>query len=136
MTVWDCTGDDVRTGGGRVDGVIFIDSLLTVIDHIEGFPGRDVRLPVDIVFQQRWLKAAVILGVGNAVDIPSSFAFLGDNWFAGFWSLAGQRVLGNVLQQASMENRMDLHRLREVKFDDQWVGEHSFDWKGSHMAIV
>jgi hypothetical protein len=41
--------DDVRTEGGRVLGMVFVDSLLTVIKVIEWFPGRVIGLPVDIV---------------------------------------------------------------------------------------
>ena len=83
------TGGDVGTRSIGISGMVFIDGLLTIVDIIEGFPGRDIGFPVDIILQQGRLETAVVLGVGDAIDIPGSFTFFGNDRFARSWDLAG-----------------------------------------------
>ena len=63
----------------RVRCIILIDGLLTIIDNIEWFLGRDVGIPIDIVFQRRWLETAIILGADFAINMPCPFTIFSDD---------------------------------------------------------
>ena len=42
---------NVRSFSGRIHGVIFIKGLLAIIHQIEGFSGREITFPFDIVLE-------------------------------------------------------------------------------------
>lgn len=123
-------------GGIGARRVIFVDSCLAVVDQVEWFPGRDMRLPIDIVLQKGWLESAVVLGVRDIINVLCSLAVLGDDGGTRFLALAGQRILRGMLQQTGVEDRMDFHGLGKAELDNQRIGEYSFDWVRSHIAII
>ena len=51
MTCWNGTRMNVGSFSGRIRGVIFIKGLLAIIHQIEGFPGREITFPFDIVLE-------------------------------------------------------------------------------------
>ena len=42
---------NVGSFSGRIRGVIFIKGLLAIIHQIEGFPGREIIFPFNIVLE-------------------------------------------------------------------------------------
>ena len=51
MTCWNGTRMNVGSFSGRIRGVIFIKGLLAIIHQIEGFPGREITFPFNIVLK-------------------------------------------------------------------------------------
>lgn len=94
MTARNGTRFEVRAGGTRVRGVIGIKSFLTVIQKVERFPSWKMTFPVDVVLEERRSVTSVNLGVEDTVHVPSPFAVLGDDGFAGFLTLARERIVG------------------------------------------
>jgi hypothetical protein len=110
LTVRNGTRRDMRAFGGRYGSMVVLDGLLTIINHIERFPGREVAFPVNVILKQRRIIATVHLRVQDSVNVPRTFAILSKDRFSGFLALARQGVGSHMAQQGSVEDRMYFHR--------------------------
>ena len=80
-----------------------IKSILAVVKEMEGFSGREITFPINIVLKKQRTVSSIKLEIQNVVNIPSSIAILSNNRLLRFLLLARQGVSDYMAQEGGME---------------------------------
>ena len=80
-----------------------IKSILTVVKEMEGFSGREITFPINVVFEKWGTVLSIELGIQDAVDIPSPITILSNNRLLRFLPLARQGIGSYMAQEEGME---------------------------------
>ena len=122
---------------GEVWGVELIKSILAVVEEMEGFPGREITFPINVVLEKWRTVSSIKLGIQDTVDIPSSIAILSNNRLSRFLLLARQGVSGYVTQKGGMKYWMDFHRCEKFELNYQRIPfKDTLNWKRTDMSVV
>ena len=80
-----------------------IKSILTVVEEMKGFSGREITFPINIVLEKQRTVSFIKLEIQDVVDIPSSITILSNNRLSRFLPLARQGVGGYMAQKRGIE---------------------------------
>jgi len=88
----------------RIDEMIFIECLFTIIQKIERFSSRKVIFSINVILKQKWVTASIILEVQYAVYISESFIILNNNKFLRFLMLIWKKITCDITQKNDMKD--------------------------------